>query len=455
MRFIDRFLSPLDANSPPRGRQSLGQRVFPALYFPAGLPYVVELRRLLLMSANVSLLAAWASYVLNAQADQLNLYFAAAGIILLTTATLPWQRLRIDLYALFSLAAVAWVYKFLDATGEPALLQWFAYWVVILISAPLISPRAASLVGLVAAVAYSLPALARLISPVPALAAKAFPAAADWFIVAPLLVLMSVGLSYYSRLTAQRRAIVTASSPPRVADEQAAREEHMSMLSHELRNPLVNISAAAQVLSRELPESSKESDRAASIAAEAQYMLSLLEELMDVTQIELGKLRSVLAPIDLAATVRKAVANLHVSSHKVVLRGGDGELRVLADERRVHQVVANLIDNAIAYSTPGSEIEVAVGKATDGRSAFVSVRDHGPGIAMYERDRLFQKFTRLSTAGGTRGSGLGLYICRGIVADHAGKLWAEWPPDGGSSFHFTLPLAGAAVAAREARQATS
>lgn len=224
-----------------------------------------------------------------------------------------------------------------------------------------------------------------------------------------------------------------------------AHEEYLSLLSHELRNPLVGIAAAAQVLARELADNSPQSARAGAIAAEAAHLLALLEEVTDATRIESGTLRSVLAPTDLARVVRSAIASLHVSEHHVVLRGAEGEVPVLADERRIRQVVANLVANAVAYSPQGTQVEVTVGRSADGRSAIVEVRDHGPGIPPVERERLFGKFVRLSTSEGTRGSGLGLYICHAIIDDHGGELRADWPADGGTALTFSLPGAAAPV----------
>ncbi len=89
-------------------------------------------------------------------------------------------------------------------------------------------------------------------------------------------------------------------------------------------------------------------------------------------------------------------------------------------------------------SLAGTPIEVHLEVGADGREAVVSVRDRGPGIPPAERARLFTKFARLSTAAGTRGTGLGLYICREIVRDHGGELRAEFPPEGGSVFSFAL-----------------
>lgn len=239
-------------------------------------------------------------------------------------------------------------------------------------------------------------------------------------------------------------------------DDAAARakalEEYLSVVSHELRNPLVGIGAAAQVLSNELAQDSPQRARATAIVAEATHLLALLEELSDATRLESGSLRSVLVPVDLSHIVATAVGSQHAPDHPVVMRGTERALPVRADERRIRQVVANLLGNALAYAPPGTQVEVVVGESADGRSGLVRIRDHGPGIPPAERDRLFTRFARLSTAEGTRGSGLGLYICRGLIADHGGELWADHPADGGASFAFSLPLVaptGARAPAKE------
>ena len=425
---------------PPRASQTLGRRLFPALLFPPGARFDVELRRLMLTTANLALLATWLSATITQGASALHGHYAAGGIGLLLTAALPWQRLRRELFLLFGLAGIAWVRAYLDASDEIGGPSSLLYIFVILLSAPLVSPRAAATIGVAAAFAYSLPALERALYPGVIIPSVVQPAS-DWFVRAPVFVVLSLLLSAFGRRAELQRAFQMA--PPRpaaITSREAAREEYISVLSHELRNPLVGIAAAAQVLSRELPPGSGQRARAEAIAAEADHMLSLLEEVMDATRVELGRLHSILAPTDLAATVRTSIATHELPDRTLTLRGTDSEVRVMADERRIRQVVANLLSNAAAYSPPGTHIEVSVGHSTDGRSAIVEVRDHGPGIPPQDRDRLFTKFARLSTAEGTRGTGLGLYICRGIIADHGGLLWVDWPADGGSSFSFTLPL---------------
>jgi signal transduction histidine kinase len=137
--------------------------------------------------------------------------------------------------------------------------------------------------------------------------------------------------------------------------------------------------------------------------------------------------------------VRDSVETAQLGGHRVSVSVPDGPVRVDADARRIGQVLANLLANAAAYSPEGSVIDVMLEADPGRKSAVVSVRDHGPGIPAAQRRRLFRKFSRLSSADGTRGSGLGLYISKAIAEDHGGELrYAAARP--GSVFSLVLPL---------------
>jgi signal transduction histidine kinase len=114
---------------------------------------------------------------------------------------------------------------------------------------------------------------------------------------------------------------------------------------------------------------------------------------------------------------------------------------VLADETRLHQIVLNLVDNAIKYSMPGTEVEV--GFRIQGDELITTVTDHGVGIGKSQIDRLFTKFGRIFNplsvqAGGT---GLGLYIVKNLVESHGGRIWVTSQEGKGSKFNFSLPIA--------------
>ncbi|MDE3194141.1 MAG: HAMP domain-containing histidine kinase [Chloroflexota bacterium] len=215
--------------------------------------------------------------------------------------------------------------------------------------------------------------------------------------------------------------------------------DHLSIVIHELRNPLIGIDAAARVLAGELG-SHPAAKRATAIAAEAKALLGLLDGVAEADAADAGRLRSLPAPLDLARTVRETVAAAHLPGRSMAVRGADAPVMVHADDGRIRQVLRNLLLNAAQYSPARSPIEVELALDTRSRTATVHVRDQGPGIPAAERRKLFRKFTRLSTAGATRGSGLGLYISKAIVEEHGGEIDVQSVPGGGSDFSFTLPV---------------
>ncbi|HEX9437377.1 MAG TPA: HAMP domain-containing sensor histidine kinase [Candidatus Limnocylindria bacterium] len=224
------------------------------------------------------------------------------------------------------------------------------------------------------------------------------------------------------------------------------REDYLSLVLHELRNPLVGIDAAARVLTRELGPHPA-STRASAIASEARHLLALLESVADAEAAAAGRLRSHVRRVDLAALVRDTIAGMHIEGHPVTVAGVEAALMVQADSGRIRQVLSNLLANAAQYSPAGTPIDVSVNADPRRATARVEVRDRGPGIAAPERRRLFRKFTRLTTADGTRGSGLGLYICKAIVEDHGGAITYS-RADVGSVFSFDLPLKKKRTAAK-------
>lgn len=221
---------------------------------------------------------------------------------------------------------------------------------------------------------------------------------------------------------------------PAATAKTALADDDLMLVLHELRNPLVGIDAAARVLATEL-NGHPATPRARSIASEARHMLDLLQRVSEAAAISSGTLRSIRKPIDLAQVVRETAAGFQ-RGREVVVTCPSGPVMVKADAGRIRQVLANLLTNAAQYSPPETPIDVTL-RATRA-TANVSVRDRGPGIPARERPRLFQKFSRLSTAEGTRGSGLGLYICRTIVEEHEGTITYRE-----KAFSFALPLARA------------
>lgn len=225
----------------------------------------------------------------------------------------------------------------------------------------------------------------------------------------------------------------------RMLTDTRAREEFVSMVVHELRNPLLGIRAAG----RRLASGKADTSIATALASEADHSLDLLESLSDMARVDMGSIGDVLASVDMFRVVERALATTDAGAHRVEVFGLP-PLRVFGNERRLIQVVRNLVSNAAKYSPPDAPIDVTVGYDSGDRGqARVTVRDRGAGIPPDERDKLFQRFARLSTAGAAPGSGLGLYISRGIVEAHGGTIAADWPSGGGTEFSFTIALAEA------------
>ncbi len=227
---------------------------------------------------------------------------------------------------------------------------------------------------------------------------------------------------------------------------EAIRAEFVATVSHELRTPLAALHGAALTLTtrgQELPEETR-GMLLAMISNQSKRLASLVEDILLAGQLDAGSLRVEREPFNAAAVAKAAVDEARQrAATKAMLRISAAEdlPRVLGDEGRTHQVLANLIDNAVKYSPAGSRVDVDV-KRERSRVRF-SVRDRGPGIPRAEQEHVFEKFYRLDPDHhyGVGGSGLGLYICRQLVASMQGRIWVEPAPHHGSIFAFELPVA--------------
>jgi two-component system sensor histidine kinase KdpD len=175
--------------------------------------------------------------------------------------------------------------------------------------------------------------------------------------------------------------------------------------------------------------------------ASARRLQSLTRDVLDSASLEAGELTYQIEPVDLVEEAEAAVTAARdlYPDQAVDLRRPPAGVWVEADGERIQQVLANLIDNAVKHSPAGLPVTVSVG--ADGTGPQVSVTDRGPGIAAADAQRVFDKFVR-GRRESTRGTGLGLYICRRIVEAHGGRIRADAADDGGgATFSFTLPPA--------------
>ena len=241
--------------------------------------------------------------------------------------------------------------------------------------------------------------------------------------------------------------VVTLQDLTPLEELERQRAEFLGVVSHELRTPLASIKGSATTLK----ESANSLDPAEMdlffriIETQADQMSDLITDLLDMARIESGTLSVSPEPSDAAALVDRA-RNSFLSG------GGRDNIRidvepdlppVMADRRRIAQVIGNLLSNAARHSPESSAIRLAA--ARDGVQVAFTVGDDGTGLSDDLLPLLFRKFSRIDgydREGGIAGSGLGLAICKGIVEAHGGRIWAESEGPGlGSRFTFTLPAA--------------
>ena len=246
--------------------------------------------------------------------------------------------------------------------------------------------------------------------------------------------------------------VVTIQDMTPMEELERLRSEFLGMVSHELRTPLTSIKGSAVTLT----EAASDLDPAEMlqfyriIGEQADYMRDLIGDLLDVARIETGELSVAPAPADVASLVDEARSRFQSGGGRNNLRIDlSSELPlVMADGRRIVQVLNNLLSNAAWNSHEASAIGVSA--VREGYHVAVSVTDEGRGIAAERLPHLFRKFSRLDGEDRRRdiaGSGLGLAICKGIVEAHGGRIWAESDGLGlGARFTFTIPVAGDAVA---------
>jgi PAS domain S-box-containing protein len=231
-----------------------------------------------------------------------------------------------------------------------------------------------------------------------------------------------------------------------------AKSEFLASMSHELRTPLNAIIGFSQVLeARYFGElSEKQAEYVGDILESGRHLLALINDILDLSKIEAGKMELEIAPLKIADLLKNSLSMVKEKAHdhnirlELHLAANMESLELPADERKIKQVMFNLLSNAAKFTPEGGGITVeAVGQKEE---LLVTVTDTGIGISPDERKKLFEAFYQAS--GGiknkTPGTGLGLSITRSIIEKHGGKIWVESAGLGkGARFFFTLPLKAA------------
>jgi PAS domain S-box-containing protein len=230
-----------------------------------------------------------------------------------------------------------------------------------------------------------------------------------------------------------------------IKEVERLREEWSAVIAHDLRQPVNSMSLAADLLRRSCNDA-RLTRWAARIHDDARRLHQMIEDLLDVNRLDAHRMRLDLRPERLDGLVEVVLDRLPGLAERAEVRIAPEARDLQVDGGRLIQVLGNLLSNAAKYGDPGSPIRIEA-RAEDGHGR-ITVTNHGPGIPADELPTLFRRFnrTRGAQARGIEGIGLGLYICKGLVEAHGGRIWVESTPGATTSFHLTLPLADSAAA---------
>ncbi len=258
-------------------------------------------------------------------------------------------------------------------------------------------------------------------------------------------------LEYSRQLEQKSKALEKATAELKAANQRLTeldqmKDDFLSTVTHELRTPLTSIRSFSEILhdSPDLDLAERQHFLTI-IIRESERLTRLINQVLDLTKIETGRMKWQITQVDLAEVINQSVLSLrglfeerdievdvHVPHYVPPIR---------ADRDQLIQLVINLLSNAQKFSPAGTG-RVAVDLKAENGIAIVSVADNGPGIPRNEQEKIFEKFhqVRAGRTGNPMGSGLGLAICRGIVEHLGGRIWVESDPGRGSTFFFSVPL---------------
>lgn len=243
----------------------------------------------------------------------------------------------------------------------------------------------------------------------------------------------------------------------KVLEAEKAKDEFISMISHELRTPIVPIKGYSEMLLKtgvlgELND--KQRDAVNTVMKSSQRLEALVGDIMDVFKLDMDKMRLAMETVDAATLVKRTVSELgSIIEEKNVEIGTDVAegIAVICDVGRIDQVLGNLIKNSVDFvPAKGGRIRIKVEKVATRQNmvdeqkemAIFAVEDNGQGIPRDKVDRIFEKFYQVDTSAARKhgGTGLGLVICKGIVEAHGGRIWVDTDYVNGASLKFSLPI---------------
>jgi signal transduction histidine kinase len=223
------------------------------------------------------------------------------------------------------------------------------------------------------------------------------------------------------------------------------KSEFLANMSHELRTPLNAIIGFSEVLAEGMfgEVNEKQTEYLRDILESGQHLLSLINDILDLAKIEAGRMELELTDFDLAQAISNALTLVRERAQRrgiALHQAADEQLgRIRGDERKIKQVLLNLLSNALKFTPEGGRVDVRAG-IVDGL-AEISVTDTGVGIAPEDQEAVFEEFRQVGTSDKkVEGTGLGLALSRKFIELHGGRIWVKSQVGMGSTFTFTLPL---------------
>lgn len=237
------------------------------------------------------------------------------------------------------------------------------------------------------------------------------------------------------------RTVAVARDISRRKSVDLAKSEVISAVSHELRSPLTSVKGFTSTLLNKWDRFDDETKKQLlfTINTDADRVTRLIGELLDVSRLEAGRLQLRRQMVQIATIAGRVVERIQPRADKHILRTqfANGFPEVFADADKVEQVLTNLVENAVKYTEEG---EVTVSGTVEDAYVRISVADQGEGIPADQRMQVFGKFFRRGArTDSPTGTGLGLYISKGLIEAHGGRIWVDEGQDGGAVFSFTLP----------------
>ena len=237
------------------------------------------------------------------------------------------------------------------------------------------------------------------------------------------------------------------------------KSDFLANMSHELRTPLNSVIGFSEVLQDQLfgPINPKQQEYVGNIITSGRHLLSLINDILDLSKVESGKMGLDLNSFPLRESLEASMNILRERALKAGLEfrmeiDPEAEVLIMADQRKLKQILFNLLSNAVKFTPSAGSVLLSARR--DGEFIEITVTDSGIGIRQEDIPKLFQAFTQLESVytKGFEGTGLGLALTRQLVEMHGGRIWVKSEFDAGSSFSFTLPISQAAGRVPDAGQ---